>query len=123
MIADDPDDDLIPKLVTGLLAAPTARALGQHPGERFVLLAMDRYFNTYEICSALILCAFRWGETYAGGIRGLLHRTPRDQHPHGLSRGWGRPGNLILSKEGTGRLYYRLGLKYAPSTWISNRWI
>jgi hypothetical protein len=48
MIGDDPDSELIPKLVNGLLAHRTKGRWGNTQENVFVLLALDRYFNTYK---------------------------------------------------------------------------
>ena len=45
LIGDDPNSDLIPKLVRGLLAARTKGRWENTQENAFVLLALDRYFN------------------------------------------------------------------------------
>src|SRR5262249_27231777 len=48
LIADQPSSDLIPKIVRGLLAHQTAGRWSNTQENAFVLLALDRYFTTYE---------------------------------------------------------------------------
>ena len=116
LIADDPDSDLIPKLVTGLLAHQTRGRWGSTQENVFVLLAMDRYFNTYEAQTPDFVARIWLGETYAGEHAYAGYSTER--HETSIPMAYLVDGadlqDLILSKEGTGRLYYRLGLKYAP---------
>ena len=48
LIADQPANDLIPKIVRGLLAHRTQGRWSSTQENVFVLLALDRYFKTYE---------------------------------------------------------------------------
>jgi len=66
LVADDPKSDLIPKLVNGLLAHRTRGRWGSTQENVFVLLAMDRYFNTYESQTPDFVARIWLGETYAG---------------------------------------------------------
>jgi uncharacterized protein YfaS (alpha-2-macroglobulin family) len=82
----------------------------------FVLLAMDRYFNTYESQTPDFIARIWLGETYVGEHAYVGYSTER--HETNIPMTYLLDGadlqDLILSKEGDGRLYYRLGLKYAP---------
>ncbi|MCP4140610.1 MAG: hypothetical protein GY755_10035 [Chloroflexi bacterium] len=117
LIADDPDADLIPKLVNGLLAHRTRGRWGSTQENVFVLLAMDRYFNTYEAQTPDFVAKIWLGESYAGEHSYEGYSTER--HETNIPMTYLVDGedlqDLTLSKEGTGRLYYRLGLKYAPT--------
>ncbi len=48
LIGDNPQSDLIPKVVNGLLAHRTQGRWDNTQENVFVLLALDRYFNTFE---------------------------------------------------------------------------
>ncbi len=118
MIADNPDSDLIPKLVTGLLAHRTRGRWGSTQDNVFVLLALDRYFNIYESVEPEFVARIWLGETYAGEHEYVGYSTER--HLTEVPMGYlvdtdQEQQDLIISKEGPGRLYYRLGLKYAPT--------
>ena len=121
LMADNPDADLIPKLVTGLLAHRTKGRWGNTQENVFVLLALDRYFNTYESQTPDFVARIWLGETYAGEHQFVGRTTERQETIVPMSYlvdptlGGGGTQNLILSKEGAGRLYYRLGLRYAPT--------
>lgn len=120
LISDNPQSDLIPKVVNGLLAHRTRGRWGNTQENVFALLALDRYFNTYETQTPDFVARIWLGETYAGS--GEFRGRTTEQHELSIPMGFvlnqtalgGGTENLILSKEGPGRLYYRLGLRYAP---------
>ena len=117
LMADNPQSDLIPKLVTGLLAQRTRGHWGSTQENVFVLLTLDRYFNTYENQTPDFVARIWLGETYAGSHTYQGYTTER--HATNIPMDYLVSGadlqDLVLSKEGTGRLYYRLGLSYAPT--------
>jgi hypothetical protein len=87
----------------------------------FVLLTLDRYFNTYEAKTPDFVARFWLGDTFAGSneFRGRttdIHETliPMNYVLSETAAGGGTQ-NFIISKDGPGRLYYRLGLRYAPT--------
>jgi len=121
LIEDNPQSDLIPKVVNGLLAHRSKGRWNNTQENVFVLLALDRYFNTYETQTPDFVAHIWLGDTYAGSNAFLgrttdIHETliPMNYVLSETTAGGGME-NLILSKEGTGRLYYRLGLQYAPT--------
>lgn len=121
LMTDNPQSDLIPKVVNGLLAHRSKGHWGNTQEDVFVLLALDRYFNTYEAQTPDFVARFWLGDTYAGSSE--FHGRTTDQHETVIPMSYlvtdtqtaGGIQNLILSKEGPGRLYYRLGLSYAPT--------
>ncbi len=117
MIADDPDSELIPKLVNGLLAHRERGRWGNTQENVFVLLALDRYFNTFEAQTPDFVARIWLGETYAGAHSYAGYTTERHQTqiPMSYLVDSAEIQDLILSKDGVGRLYYRLGLRYAPT--------
>ncbi len=119
LIADDPESDLIPKLVNGLLAHREKGRWRNTQENVFVLLALDRYFNTFEKQTPEFVARIWLGETYAGAHTYVGRTTERKETQIPMSylveEGEGETQDLIIEKEGPGRLYYRLGLKYAPT--------
>ncbi|TFH34267.1 MAG: hypothetical protein E4G99_09835, partial [Anaerolineales bacterium] len=118
LILDDPDSDLIPKLVNGLLAQRTRGHWGNTQENVFVLLSLDRYFNTFESQTPDFVARIWLGDTYAGEHEYKGRTTER--HLTEIPMNYlvdAAPGtqDLIISKQGEGRLYYRLGLRYAPT--------
>lgn len=120
LMEDKPQSDLIPKIVNGLLAHRKRGHWGNTQENVFVLLAMDRYFNTYEKQTPDFLARLWLGETYAGSgeFRGRTADIRETFIPMSYvldETGSTGTSELILSKEGVGRLYYRIGLRYAPT--------
>jgi len=119
LMADDPDSDLIPKLVNGLLAHKVKGRWRNTQENVFVLLALDRYFNIYESQTPDFVARIWLGETYAGEhtYRGRTTERNRTRVPMSylVDGDAGETQDLIIHKEGQGRLYYRLGLNYAPA--------
>ena len=121
LINDNPQHDLIPKVVNGLLAHRTRGHWSNTQENVFVLLSLDRYFNTFESQTPDFVARIWLGNTYAGDHQFSGRTTERHETDIPMvylvdeSLGGGGTQNLILSKEGPGRLYYRLGLSYAPT--------
>ena len=116
LIAADPKSDLIPKLVAGLQAHRTAGRWGNTQENAFVLLALDRYFATYEKATPDFVARTWLGDRLASEARFPGRETKRSvvEIPmKALSEG---RSDLVVGKEGPGRLYYRLGLRYAPES-------
>ncbi len=120
LVADSPDSDLIPKVVNGLLAHRTKGRWYNTQENVFVLLALDRYFDTYESQEPDFVARIWLGEDYAGSSQFQGYTTERQQidipmsYLIGMMDGQDQQ-DLIISKEGVGRLYYRLGLRYSPT--------
>lgn len=115
-----PESDLIPKVVNGLLAHRTAGHWQNTQENVFVLLALDRYFNTYEAVTPDFVARVWLGDAYVAEheFRGRSTETRQTTVPVGYlvdpALGGGTTRDLTIAKEGEGRLYYRLGLRYAP---------
>ena len=122
LMRSQPDSDLIVKIVRGLLAHRKAGHWGSTQENAFVLLALDAYFRTYEAQTPDFVARAWLGEDYVGAFQ-FEGRTTEYQHlllpmDYLLAEGLPPQGgaqDLILAKEGAGRLYYRLGLRYAPT--------
>lgn len=121
LMEDNPDSDLIPKLVNGLLAHRKKGRWENTQENVFVLIALDRYFKTYEAQEPDFVARMWLGDTYAGSSEFSGYTT--DIHEISIpmkfvldeTAGGDGTSDIIISKEGDGRLYYRLGLKYAPT--------
>lgn len=118
LIADDPGSDLIPKLVAGLLGHRKAGRWGNTQENAFVLLALDRYFAAYEKTSPDFVARMWLGQRYAGeqAYRGRSTDRHLLEIPMGVLKEATGSQELLLSKEGPGRLYYRIGMRYAPKS-------
>ncbi len=116
MIADQPQSDVITKVVRGLLAHRKQGHWGNTQENVFILLALDRYFNTYEKVTPDFVVRAWLGNTYAGEqvFKGRSVDFNKFDVPMSYLLEQGGVSNLILDKQGAGRLYYRVGMKYAP---------
>lgn len=115
LIQDQPKSDLLPKLVRGLLAHRVRGRWSNTQENCFVLLALNEYFQTFEKVTPDFVARLWLGGRFAGeqSFRGRSADTKELRVPMGQLRG---QEDLILSKSGPGRLYYRLGMKYAPTS-------
>jgi hypothetical protein len=117
LIGDQPDNDLIPKIVRGLLANKKRGHWLNTQENVFILLALDKYFNTYEKVEPNFVARVWLGNAYAGEQAYKGRSTDFNNINVPMSYLFERPGpqNLIVDKQGAGRLYYRIGLNYAPA--------
>ncbi len=117
LIGDQPKNDLIPKIVRGLLAHRTRGRWENTQENVFVLLALDRYFNAFEKVTPSFVARAWLGERFAGEQQFKGRSTDRQQINVPMRYLAEQTGaqNLIITKDGAGRLYYRVGLNYAPS--------
>jgi uncharacterized protein YfaS (alpha-2-macroglobulin family) len=117
MISGDPESDLIPKVVNGLLAHRTEGRWGNTQENVFVLLALNSYFDTFEAQTPDFVARIWLGNAYVGAHTYEGRTTERHETaiPMAYLAASDKEQDLILGKEGRGRLYYRLGLRYAPT--------
>jgi uncharacterized protein YfaS (alpha-2-macroglobulin family) len=115
-IADRPESDVIPKIAQGLLAHRKRGRWYNTQENVFVLLALDRYFATYERATPDFVARAWLGERLAAEhpFKGRsVDRQGVDIPLSALARE--KSGsNVVLQKDGTGRLYYRIGMQYVP---------
>ncbi len=115
-IKADPQNDLIPKLVRGLLDHRTKGAWSNTQENVFILLALDKYFNAFEKITPDFVTRVWLGNTYAGEEKFAGRSIDSNflNIPMSYLTEQNGAANLILDKQGAGRLYYRIGMKYAP---------
>jgi len=117
LIKDQPKSDLIPKIVRGLLAHRKRGRWGNTQENVWVLLALDKYFNTYEKITPNFVARVWLGDQFAGQHRFAGRTTDRHRIdiPMKLLGEPGKQQGLVVDKKGAGRLYYRIGMRYAPA--------
>jgi uncharacterized protein YfaS (alpha-2-macroglobulin family) len=83
----------------------------------WVILAMDRYFNTFESVTPDFVARVWLGDTYVAEreFRGYTTDTYETTVPMRYLTAQEGTQDLVIAKDGDGRLYYRLGLTYAPT--------
>jgi alpha-2-macroglobulin len=116
LIAEQKDSDLIPKLVTGLLAHKKRGRWENTQENTFVLVALDQYFNTYEKVTPDFVARVWLGNGYAGDhpFKGRSTDSYQIDIPMKTVAAAGK-SDLVIQKDGAGRLYYRVGMTYAPA--------
>ncbi len=84
----------------------------------FILLALDKYFNAFEKVTPDFVTRIWLGNTYAGeeAFKGRSVDSNVLNIPMSYLVGNADAVSvpLILDRQGVGRLYYRIGMKYAP---------
>lgn len=114
LVQTDPKSDLIPKIVEGLLAHRRRGAWANTTENAVILLAMDRYFHVYESVTPDFVARAWLGDTYASEHTFKGRTTERSRTDIPMDWLLAHPGDVTLQKDGAGRMYYRLGLDYAP---------
>ncbi|MDH4075550.1 MAG: MG2 domain-containing protein, partial [Acidimicrobiia bacterium] len=116
LISEQPTSDLIPKVVNGLLASRVKGSWSNAFENTFIVLALKHYFDTSEAVEPSFTARAWLGDLYASEHRFEGRTTDRaatlvpmaDVIAGGNQR-------VVVAKDGPGRLYWRLGLRYAPS--------
>jgi hypothetical protein len=116
LITVDPGSDLVPKVVAGLLAGQTQGRWDNIQENSFILLAIKHYFDAFESQTPDFVAKVWLGDRFAGehSFQGRSTDRVRMSIPTADLIAGG-DNDLTISKEGTGRLYYRIGLRTAPS--------
>lgn len=117
LMQDQPDNSIIPKLVNHLMAA---RENGKWVGTQenyYILCALDRYFAKYEKERPDFRVNMWIGTDFAG--RQTFQGRSSDSNvlkiPMSFLKTRPEKEDLTIQKDGPGRLYYRIGMKYAPT--------
>ncbi len=115
LITMAPDSDLIAKVVAGLLANRIGGRWNNVQENSFILLALNRYFAAFEATAPDFVARVWLGDLHAAQHQFSGRSTDRAltlvPMAELLAAG---DSDLIVQKDGEGRLYYRLGLRYAP---------
>ena len=116
LIANAPDSDLIPKVTAGLLANKVKGRWNNVQENSFILLALKSYFDTYEAQSPDFVARVWLGDQFAGEHTFQGRATDRASITIPTSELIDAGStDLVLAKDGSGRMYYRIGLRYAPA--------
>jgi uncharacterized protein YfaS (alpha-2-macroglobulin family) len=122
MIGDQKDSTVIPKLVKGLLAHRKQGRWQNTNESAFVLLALDRYFDTFEKVTPDFVARVWLGDRFAAqhAFKGRTTefsdvKIPMQWLASEASFKGGKAQDLVIGKDGPGRLYYRVGMQYAPT--------
>ena len=116
LIRVEPELDLVPKLARGLLAHRERGRWGSTQENAWVLLALDAWFRRYESATPDFVARAWLGDGLA--LEQAYRGRSTDRHRADVPMSYLAQGpaerDLIVAKDGPGRLYWRLGLRYAP---------
>ena len=112
LMYDEPKSSVIPKLVRSLLDGRRRGHWSTTQDNAMVVMALDKYFRTYEAVTPDFAVNMWLGADYVGQhkYQGRSNEYQISDVPMSVVP---EKGNVTLEKKGQGRLYYRLGLKYA----------
>src|SRR6185436_11897814 len=116
LLTVSPQSDMVPKIVNGLLAHRTKGHWANTQEDTFILLALDEYFRAYEKTTPDFVARIWLGEGYAGehAFRGRTTERSRIEIPTAYLTDPAETRDLVIDKQGAGRLYYRIAMRYAP---------
>jgi uncharacterized protein YfaS (alpha-2-macroglobulin family) len=108
-------DPLIPKIVRGLDASKRRGRWDTTQSNAWATLAMGDYYAAFEKTVPSFNAQLFVGQAFAGEARfeGRSAEVVSQKVPMAVALQQKDPA-LTLAKEGAGKLYYRLGLRYAP---------
>lgn len=116
LLQDDPKNPLNTKLVRGLLAHREKGRWSNTQENIWILLALQSYFREYEKETPSFLASLWLDGKYLGEEK-FEGRTAKEGQLHiPMEKLSDKDQDLIVAKNGTGRLYYRIGMKYAPKS-------
>ena len=112
-----PDHSLVPKVVRGLIEARVRGRWETTQANAYALLGLSRYYKHYEKVVPDYRLRAWLGTGFIGqtAFKGRTMRVVEQKVPMSYLKDQGRKP-LILEKQGKGKLYYRLGLRYAPKS-------
>ncbi|MCB9639701.1 MAG: hypothetical protein H6727_12480 [Myxococcales bacterium] len=110
-----PKDSMIPKIVRGLIQSRIRGRWSSTQSNAYAMLALSRYYDVYEKVTPDFTLQSWLGSGYLGqyAFKGRSMTIQEQQVPMNFLLKQGNK-ELVLAKKGKGRLYYRLGLRYAP---------
>ena len=116
LLRGDPNTDLVPKVVRALQAHRVRGRWRSTQENAFVLLALERYFRTFEATDPDFVARVWLGEGYAGEQTFAGRSADRRTISVAMSDLEESAQDLVIAHEGSGRLYYRVGMRYAPAS-------
>ena len=112
-----PKSDLVPKVVNGLMGLQQGGRWSNLQENAFTLVALRHYYDTYEKTAPDFVAAAWLGSTFAGEHQFSGHTTEQSvvnvPTSEVIKQG---DTSVTLSDNGSGRMYYRIGLTTAPSS-------
>jgi alpha-2-macroglobulin len=116
LLTDEPKNPLNTKLVRGLLAHRKKGRWNNTQENIWILLALQSYFREYEKETPNFMASLWLDSTFLGeeAFKGRSNKEAQLHVP--MADVSEDKADLIVQKQGAGRLYYRIGMKYAPKS-------
>jgi len=117
-----PKDPITTKVVRGLVAARIKGRWETTQANAFAMYALSAYFKKYEKQVPNFVAQLWLGTGYVGSkqFQGRSMAVSETKVPMRVLLDQSKASNgktsIILAKKGPGRLYYRLGMRYAPTS-------
>ncbi|HSJ25307.1 MAG TPA: alpha-2-macroglobulin family protein [Longimicrobiales bacterium] len=115
------DTDIVARLAGSLLAHRTAGRWSGTQENSWVLVALERYFRTFEATTPSFTAGVWLGDRYAGGgeFRGRTTDVTHVVVPMAellrADASEASMSDLVVGRTGEGRMYFRAALRYAPA--------
>lgn len=118
MLEVAPTDPMLPKVMAGLMSSRDPKKGGRWESTHtnaWALLAADRYYRTIEAEEPDYTARVWLDEQLSGehAFKGRSMTSIEQKLPMSELQG-AATRSLVLGKEGPGKLYFRMGLRYAP---------
>ncbi len=116
LLQTDPSHYLVEKIVQGLLGHRSRGRWSNTQENVFILMALRRYFDEYESDEPDFIARAWLGDDQVGEHTFRGRTTDRYQTSVPMSFLHQGPEELpvVLQRDGQGRMYYRMGVRYAP---------
>ena len=116
LLQTDPDHYLVEKIVQGLLSRRERGRWSNTQENVFVLMALKRYFDLYEDDEPDFIARAWLGPRQIGEHQFSGRTTDRDQTtvPMAYLHLGEDEQSVVLQRDGEGRMYYRMGVRYSP---------
>ena len=118
LIDAEPDHPLVEKVARGLLAHRERGRWSNTQENVFILMALRRYFDEYEDVEPNFIARGWLGDDYIAEHEFAGYTT--DRHNVEVPMSFLAEGDsqkpVVLQRDGEGRMYYRLGVNYAPKS-------
>ncbi len=116
LLGNEPGNALNTKLVRGLLAQRKKGRWESTQENVWVLLALQKYFRTFESEAPDFIARAWMGGTYLGEEAFKGRQAKEAQIAVPMASVPEKATDLVIGKTGPGRLYYRVGMTYAPKS-------
>lgn len=114
LLKEDVSNPLIPKIVSGLLGHRKKGRWSSTQENTFILGALDLYFHVYEKVTPDFVNRIWLGNKVSDEYAFKGRTTDKWQVEVPMAQLSSNKENLVIERDGKGRMYYRIAMTYAP---------